>query len=430
MKPKKELKNLIDTKYTNGKLVDMVKYISENSKAGEVLWLASPFISSYKAMDYLFNFEYNKKHKTDLRLITDIDNATLYNKQILEFFMQNGELRTLKNLHAKIYIMGSHSIITSANMTRRAFFVNHEIGIAMTKSNIHKDLYEELWREAKPVTPEELEINVKNTRGDFDADMFDGSEIIRELPKKLPKNCEYITGLQKARLQRSKEVPQNCEYITFLENFEKLSKQYIKSGRIWEKPPLKYEIDAFLNYLFHHSETHSSYSYYTTNDVNQNATPELLDECKKEFSKWIKSKEAESYDDENHRSESAKYAKDIFSKDKINELKLEHCAEFLQKNINTYFKNGTRFHWAEKFVQTNNPDTVKNYISQLRECKKEDVDKLIKNSHVKYMGISTSQELIGLLRDEFPIKNENTNAGLRYLGYGAQLEKTDKISKS
>ena len=47
----------------------------------------------------------------------------------------------------------------------------------------------------------------------------------------------------------------------------------------------------------------------------------------------------------------------------------------------------------------------------------KELDKLIKNSSIRYFGESTAQEVIGLLRDELPIRNENTNSGLRYLGY-------------
>ena len=112
-----------------------------------------------------------------------------------------------------------------------------------------------------------------------------------------------------------------------------------------------------------------------------------------------------------------KNALEIFSDQNIDSANLEDISEFLANNINTYLTNSVRFKWKEKFAKENNIKDVKSYIQKLKIASPKELDKLVKNSYIKYFGESTTQEIIGLLRDELPIRNENTNSGLRYLGY-------------
>lgn len=399
MKPAKKLQNLLNMRYTHGQLQDMVDFLRTNSTAGERLWLAAPYISSFNTIQYLFNLSYLKKHKTNFKLITDIKNASIYNRNILEFFIQNGELRTLENLHAKLYLMGKHAVITSANMTYRAFFVNYETGVADTNNDKYEILFESLWNNSTPVTQEELEINIKNSNINFDEDTIYSSMNIRELPP---------------------ELTSNSNYVNFLKNYKILMDEYETTGRIWNNnTPLKFEIDAFLNYLFHHSPNHKSSNFYTNNSINIDANEKLLTNCKKEFFDWITSDVSKPYDNENKRKEFATKAKLLFSKTHIEKLTVKQCAEFLGECANTYLKNGVRFNWMEKFEKSNDIETIIKYIGKLKTCEIEKIDNIVNNSPVNFMGISTSQEILGLLRDELPIRNENTNAGLRYLGYEA-----------
>ena len=389
-------KDLIDLRKFNG-LDDIVEYIREHSaRITRRLWIASPFISSEKMFYYLFQISKIKKHKPEFKLLTDLSHVSINNYNILKFFIENGELRTLENLHSKIYIMENYPVITSANMTFRGFYVNYESAIAGDNGDINRyeQMYNELWSCGAVVSLDMLDDAVKNSDYVDNDDYSVNLKCIRNVPKEL-------TG--------------TCSYETFLLEFKNLSDKYVKYGRIWPNTPLKFEMDSFLNYLFHHSPNHSSQDFYYWNETNPLASDNLLAECIYEYHEWIKSDSC--WDNENVRENYRKNALKLFSKDNINMVTLEEVSEFLKSNINTYLTNSVRFNWAKKFIKQNDISKVISFISKIIDSSPKDIDNLVKRSPIAYMGESTLQELLGLIRDDLPIRNENTNAGMRYLGY-------------
>ena len=394
------INNLIDFRYTT-KMDCITNYLHEHSgRICNRLWISSPFISSEKIFYYIFQISKIKKHKPNFRLLTDLNNISINNYKILKFFLGNNcELRSLKHLHAKMYLMDDYSVVTSANMTYRGLYVNYETGVAGDILDVDRfeAMYNEIWELGTPVNQEMLDEALNNSTY-IDTEGFnpDLKPII-----KLPK-----------------ELTEKCSYEQFLNEYNELSKQYESYGRIWKNSPLKFEIDSFLNYLFHHSENNSSKDYYYSFEVNNlNSEPKakLLKNCIQEYHNWIISDSV--WDNEGIRMNYRKNALEIFSDQNIDSANLEDISEFLANNINTYLTNSVRFNWKEKFAKENNVKDVKSCIQKLKIASPKELDKLIKNSSIRYFGESTAQEVIGLLRDELPIRNENTNSGLRYLGY-------------
>ena len=318
---------------------------------------------------------------------------------MLEFFVKhtNAELRTLEHLHSKIYILDNFPIITSANLTYYGFYVNYESAVAGNNNDIERfeQIYDELWSLGEVINDEnELKQYLeKSTYIDNEAYSPDVKTI-----KKLPK-----------------EFTQKCNYEQFLSEFSRLSEKYITYGRLWENTSLKYEIDSFLNFLFHHNQNHCSQEYYYINDFNKDAGDILLKICIQEYKEWINTKDV--WDNEFIRENYKNNALKLFSDDNINNVSIGEISDFLQNNINTYLTNSVRFDWGNKFKEKNNIETVKNFIKKLKNSTPKELDKLLKASPISYMGESTLSELLGLIREDLPIRNENTNAGLRYLGY-------------
>lgn len=72
----------------------------------------------------------------------------------LRMLLKHGaQVRGVKNLHAKMYVIGSTSVVTSANLTGAALSGNHEFGFVSTDLSIQKDCrryFDKLWERAGP----------------------------------------------------------------------------------------------------------------------------------------------------------------------------------------------------------------------------------------------------------------------------------------
>lgn len=80
----------------------------------------------------------------------------------LRYLIKYGQIRGVKNLHAKLYLFGAKRVVvTSANLTNSALSKNHEFGFVAENSNIidsSQNYFEDLWKKAGDnLTPEKLE---------------------------------------------------------------------------------------------------------------------------------------------------------------------------------------------------------------------------------------------------------------------------------
>jgi phosphatidylserine/phosphatidylglycerophosphate/cardiolipin synthase-like enzyme len=58
-----------------------------------------------------------------------------------------GDVKLLKGLHAKVYIIDDKCILTSANLTETAFFKRYEIGVLLEGAEAKEviDIYKKWW---------------------------------------------------------------------------------------------------------------------------------------------------------------------------------------------------------------------------------------------------------------------------------------------
>lgn len=89
-----------------------------------------------------------------------------------ELLKAGATIRGVKNLHAKVYLIGKqYAIVTSANLTEQALSRNHEFGFATKDSSIVEEChsyFEKLWKNAgsdlTPVTIDEWNSKVKGAQ--------------------------------------------------------------------------------------------------------------------------------------------------------------------------------------------------------------------------------------------------------------------------
>ncbi|MFZ2147518.1 MAG: phospholipase D-like domain-containing protein [Sedimentisphaerales bacterium] len=83
----------------------------------------------------------------DVRLITDDMNINSTAYKTVDHFQRRGSVKSLRALHAKIYIFDDHALVTSANLMRAAFFGRYESGVLLSDSDTKSvsDIYRDWW---------------------------------------------------------------------------------------------------------------------------------------------------------------------------------------------------------------------------------------------------------------------------------------------
>jgi phosphatidylserine/phosphatidylglycerophosphate/cardiolipin synthase-like enzyme len=81
------------------------------------LWIVSPYIGSWRAVRRILGETWEK---VDVRMLTDKDSGILA-RDTLERFAAHRPIRSLKGVHAKLYIVDDSVLLTSANLTETAF---------------------------------------------------------------------------------------------------------------------------------------------------------------------------------------------------------------------------------------------------------------------------------------------------------------------
>jgi hypothetical protein len=65
-------------------------------------------------------------------LLTDTTNKGWLDKQTIDVMNSHGKIKHLLGLHAKLYIIDDHALVTSANLTDTAFARRHEVGVFLS----------------------------------------------------------------------------------------------------------------------------------------------------------------------------------------------------------------------------------------------------------------------------------------------------------
>ncbi len=126
--------------------------LSEALDAGSArVGIVSPFIKTRAAKRLLAHGE-----PTRFRVITRFNLADFANRvsdlSALRLLLDHGaEIRGVKGLHAKLYLVGELGIITSANLTEAGLLNNHELGVVVTGRDPIAECrryFRELWSRA------------------------------------------------------------------------------------------------------------------------------------------------------------------------------------------------------------------------------------------------------------------------------------------
>jgi hypothetical protein len=381
------------------KLVKELRQLCDNVK--KRIWIASPFIGNWESVRRILGKKWLDDDNVEVKLLTDItNNGKNINKKTFDFIRNKGEVKSIKGLHAKIYIIDDLAIITSANLTGTAFSKRYEVGILLSKneSKTTIDLYNNWWNNVAEIVPSDWVNKIIQGK-----DKFEGEPLFETLEElwKLPKDPGEV----------SKPVIYFRDYNKFLRYYKEFANIYKKIQRLNKNSYLYFETDAFLDYLYHHATNTPSKNY-------DKKKPRKLNEAqrKKEIKKYaLKFKVWFNKNKDNFREKASKKIKKLLRKDKIEKLTKNEVEEIISQFncMNSYVINKV------KFLNNNNLEVIrkawKNLIYgegpleiRMSKCK----------SSLKYFGKSSIQEFIAYYEpDKYPLRNTNSNSGLRFFGY-------------
>lgn len=360
--------------------------------AQQRLWIASPYIGSWRAVTRILGATWQK---VDVKLLIDKESGILA-QDTIEKFAAHRPIRSLKGLHAKLYIVDDSVLLTSANLTECAFTRRYEAGLVLTDAYARAlvSLYKDLWDRGEDVDIKKISFS-KPTKGVVDEGHHGGT-----LPKlfDLPPNPTPPKG-----------AGEFADYPHFLDVYRRFADVYVAcGGRDRPEQPLYLETDKFLNYLFHEDSDLPSKAYKSKPHRVLNDS-ERADEIRKYRARY----RSAGLPGGDH-SATARIVEEYLAEPKVMQLTGAEV-EMVAESLNCFGN-----HLAlSRFLKRNDLDTIR---AQWRDLVhgSGDVKFRMNSCHSALFGFGKAaiQETLGYFDpDRYPLRNENTNAGLRFLGY-------------
>jgi len=332
------------------------------------------------------------------------------NKGTLGKLADRGTVKTIPGVHAKVYIFDKRAILTSANLTETAFTRRREIGILLDEHEANQaiELFADWWdHHTAPIDQSQLP-TWKKKGGQNDAES-EGQDLLKlwDLPPAPPESeFEQSGGGAQAAFSR---------YQGFLKCYEELAQVYEANQRLWPKGSRYMEVDSFLNFLYHDAPGIPSREFRGTIRARELTRKQRVEEV----AKWAVafSRSASFERDFGWRAKHIAKVQSILGKNMISKLTWESAREVADciNAMNAYPINKARF----LNPKNNSLNTIRQSWNRLLHGTDPEQDRIDKcNAELKFFGTSSLQELLGwFYPTKYPLKNANSDAGLRFFGF-------------
>ena len=359
-------------------------------QAKERIWIASPYIGNFKDVQKIIGGNWMRSH-IDFRVLTDVESGFIRHDTYTGFIASpHTEIRSLFNLHAKIYLIDDWCLLTSANLTGMAFSARHEVGQVVSGPEQVVKLFDQWWKKAQavsslPPSPSKTLTNREDS-------------IKYKALYKLPK---YTSG---ASDQFLKKCDQFKEFASLYESVTGRNQQMVQEGfSLYE------EVDYFFNYLYHYHPDEPSKEY--TKEVRSLTSREVKQEIRRYFKLMSMSYAPGSglwrLDRRDRIREILPFEIQSPKKEEIKEvLGCLHCLYGYSWN-------------KPKILSENNPRSIARAWNKLINAPFIDaqlIEEVI--GEIKYFGMSSACELIAWYYPEkYPMINSNSESGMRFFGF-------------
>lgn len=358
-------------------------------QAKERIWIASPYIGNFKDVQKIIGGNWMRSH-IDFRILTDVESGFIRHDTYTGFIASpNTEIRSLFNLHAKIYLIDDWCLLTSANLTGMAFSARHEVGQVVSGPEQVVKLFDQWWRKAQAVSS--LPPSPSKT-------ITDREDLPR--PKRLYKLPQYTS---EASDQFLKKCDQFKEFPSIYKAVTGRNQQMLQDGfSLYE------EVDYFFNFLYHRHPDKPSKEY--SKEVRSLTSEEVEQEIRRYFQEMSYEPDEEKWrlDRRNRIRKILPFkAGDSPRKEEIKEvLGCLHC-------LYSYSWN------KPKILSENDPRSIArvwNRLIQAPSINSQLLNEVI--GEIKHFGMSSACELIAWYYPEkYPMINRNSESGMRFFGY-------------
>jgi len=133
------------------------------------LWIASPYIGSNNFVSHIVDKNWCLSPKIKFNLLVDYSDKGNCDPKTLRYILNNGaKIKSLKALHAKIYIFDDEVVLTSANLSETAFRRRYEIGVSLDKNESKEFIkyFSYIWNLSEIINTKDL-MNEKTFRKRF-----------------------------------------------------------------------------------------------------------------------------------------------------------------------------------------------------------------------------------------------------------------------
>lgn len=366
-------------------LVDTLREHCDQAK--ERIWIASPYIGNFKDVQKIIGGNWMRSH-IDFRVLTDVESGFIRHDTYTGFIASpNTEIRSLFNLHAKIYLIDDWCLLTSANLTGMAFSARHEVGQVVSGIEQVVTLFDQWWKKAEIVSslPPSPSKTITNKE---DSTKY---KVLYKLPK-------YTSG---ASDQFLKKCDQFKEFASLYESVTGRNQQMVDDGfTLYE------EVDYFFNFLYHNHPDKPSKEY--TKEVRSLNSREEEIRHYFELMSYESKKERWRLDRRNRIRELLPFkAGSSPRKEKIEEvLDCLHC-------LHSYPINKT------KILSENDPRSIARAWNKLINApfiNAQLLEEVI--GEIKNFGMSSACELIAwYYPKKYPMINRNSESGMRFFGF-------------
>lgn len=359
-------------------------------QAKERIWIASPYIGSFKDVQKIIGGNWMRSH-IDFRVLTDVESGFIRHDTYTGFIASpHTEIRSLFNLHAKIYLIDDWCLLTSANLTGMAFSARHEVGQVVSGPEQVVKLFDQWWKKAQAVS---------SVPKSLPKSLADREDLPK--PKRLYNLPQYTSG---ASDQFLKKCDQFKEFASLYESVTGRNQQMVREGfSLYE------EVDYFFNYLYHYHPDEPSKEY--TKEVRSLTSREVKQEIRRYFKLMSMSYAPGSglwrLDRRDRIREILPFEIQSPKKEEIKEvLGCLHC-------LYSYSWN------KPKILSENNPRSIARAWNKLINAPFIDaqlIEEVI--GEIKYFGMSSACELIAWYYPEkYPMINSNSESGMRFFGF-------------
>ena len=360
-------------------------------QATKRIWIASPYIGSFKDVQKIIGGNWMRSH-IDFRVLTDVESGFIRHDTYTGFIASpNTEIRSLFNLHAKIYLIDDWCLLTSANLTGMAFSARHEVGQVVSGIEQVVTLFDQWWKKAQAVSS----LPPSPSKTVTDKEDSTKYKVLYKLPK-------YTSG---ASDQFLKKCDQFKEFASLYESITGRNQQMIREGfSLYE------EVDYFFNYLYHDHPDKPSKEY--TKEVRSLTSREVKQEIRRYFKLMSMSYAPGSGLWRLERRDRIRELLPFKAGDSPRKEKIEEVLECLHC-LHSYPINKT------KILSENDPRSIARAWNKLINApfiNAQLLEEVI--GEIKNFGMSSACELIAwYYPKKYPMINRNSESGIRFFGY-------------